>query len=223
MFAQPRRAVLGVALISGVTVSGMVPAAAAAATRSTVSPGSDPAPPSARVSSAGRGTTARAAAPAPRYCASWALPPKRLARGERNPAACAATPEDAHAALEVQLTASGEPVSTGVSASGAAADGTYATFALGGGNLLATHYDDPFAAYGTSWQVWADNCGDAVARPPAFIDGAISSTVMGVCSRSKQFTGYDFTGDYYPKQSSPGGYFSLPGGFDNNIHSIRYG
>jgi hypothetical protein len=137
--------------------------------------------------------------------------------------ACGDTPEAAHDGLQARLTASGEPLNTGVSASGAAADGTYATFALGGGNLLATHYDDPFAAYGTSWQVWADNCGDAVSRPPAFIDGAISSTVMGVCSKSKQFTGYDFTGDYYPKQSSPGGYFSLPWGFDDNIHSIRYG
>jgi hypothetical protein len=222
MFAQPRRAVLGVALLSGVSVSGMVPAAAA--TRSAPSPPSGPTPPSARVSSAGQGPVARAGSVATaRHCATWALPTKRLARGERNVTACADTPDAAHHALEVRLTVSGEPLETGVSASGAAVDGTYATFALGGGNLLATHYDDPFAAFGTSWQVWADNCGDAVSQPPGFIDGAISSTVMGVCSKSKQFTGYNFTGDYYPKQSSPGGYFSLPWGFDNNIHSIRYG
>jgi hypothetical protein len=189
MFDRSKGALFGAAVLSGLTASMGAPAASAGARQS-------PAP-----------------APGPnpdRHCAMRALPVDAIARGETSPVVCAATRDEAIAALDG--TSGGAFL-----AAAAFASAGYNDFRLG------WMYDDPNgpAGSGMDLEIWGPACDGYGVDMSGGWDNRISAHELKGCSNSKLYTGHGYTGASTAAHCC--GVLGLQPGFNDNVRSVKFG
>jgi hypothetical protein len=193
MFEKSRRVVLGAALAAPV-VSASIPADAAPQQPSHPPPVMD-------------------------QCVTWKLSDAEIARGVTNTVTCYPTLEAAMGSLGItDPNAFGAPVRPGRSVRPAAADQANTTTQA----LLARHYRDPGAASGPSITVPGDNCdgGGLSFSPGSQYDNWVSSTVNGICSKVKHYSGYNY--DPEPGEVTVPGKVDLSPAMRGQVSSIKY-